>query len=376
MVGFLITTVLSTYFVLSANYDLVFLRVMKYVFVLLILLKIIVFDLTSYSKKTLLVLMMIAACVFVSMLVSDNRTLALTFVTIVGAYGLDFRKILKWFLICVGGLFIIIVFLSVCGIVPDLVFVRDNGVIRHSLGFKWCATPAIFGWSLSMAYLYYRGKKIEWIELILILLINVLLFYLTGTRLELVCVILGVIAALMNKYGWLLDKKWVMVAIKNMVLFLPLIITIGSFLLAFVYNGDNEIMGRINGFTSGRLSLNQKGLAEYGLHLFGEDVEWVNRTAIDNGEVDLTDLNVIDNSYVSIFIRYGLIVGIIILSVYHRFGKWTIEKKNYLLQLLLIIVFAHSCFNPHLMTIPHNVFLLMMMNALVTLSGEKKNAKK
>ncbi|MBR3169302.1 hypothetical protein IKF23_02580 [Candidatus Saccharibacteria bacterium] len=359
--------VITGYFVYANSVDWTVLRVIKYLILALMFLKILVFDFKYYSKKVIICLALVLICFTVSAFISDNRTLLQFFIVIVSAFRVDFKKLLKCFLVFEGGLFLLIILLAAFGVIPDLVFGRagEFGVLRHSLGFRWCATPAIFGWSLSMAYLYYCGKEIKWWELLAIFIINIVLYALTDTRLEFACVILGIIASVVYKYKEKLMTGFVKETLRSLVIFLPIILTLLSFVLACTYTPTNDVMKKLDSWSSSRLKLSNLAVNEYSLKAFGNKTEWTGLSDIYEGAADDEDFKSVDNSYILIFLRYGLLVGIIVLMMYFVLGEWSVIRGDYLLEMMLFIIMLHSLFNPHLMTIPHNVFLLLIMPAMV-----------
>ena len=358
-------TVLTSYFVYANSIDWTVLRIIKYLIVMLMFLKIVVFDLNFYSRRMIVGLLIIMICFAISAFVSDNRILLQSYIVIVAMFRVNYKRLLMYFLIIEGGLFLLIMLLAAFGVIPDLVFGRGGELYasRHSLGFRWCATPAIFGWSLSMVFLYCCGKDVEWWELGAVLLVNLALFIITDTRLELLCTVVGVAAAIVNKY----QKKCLTDAVKKtmrmLVLLLPLVLMVGSFVLAYGYDSSNGIMRRLDSWSSSRLRLSNMAVYKYDLTLFGNKTEWMGLADIYEGKAEEEDFGTVDNSYVLVFLRFGVVVGITILGAYFVLGKWAIVQKDYLLEMILIIIIIHSLFNPHIATIPHNAFLLMNMPA-------------
>ena len=361
LVVFLVITILSSYFVHRDYFATDYIRIVKYLAVLMMGIKILLFDLRKYTLKHLILLILALVCFGVSAFISNNRSLLLTYIAVIAAFGLDFRRILWYFLLAVGGLFIAIVFCSLIGLVPDLVYYRGE-MARHSLGFIWCATPAIFGWSLSMAYLYYRGKGIGWMEVFAIMVANILLGIVTGTRLECACVLIGVIIAVINKKDWFGKEKRVGKAIRIPLLLFPIVLTIVSFLFAFLYNASDPFLNKINTFSSSRLSLSHRAVSEYGLTMFGNNVEWRGMTDLYAGTATMDDYSTVDNSYLSIFLRFGLVCGILVLFGYYLLVRKVIMQQDLLLGMILIIIFIHSLLNPHLVVLVHNAFLLLIAN--------------
>lgn len=344
--------------------------VIKYICVFTIMLKILFCDIKYYTKSNYIKIIILFAIFVTSSIFSGNRAIIQYFVIILGSYNLDFniiaKQVLIWECICVG----IIVVLAILKIIPNRIFDRSNSdVKRYSIGFKYATYPALFVWYLTMLYLYVKTNKIKLFEYILLITINIIMYIVTNSRNELIFSFLIIfISIVYNKFKMNKTKKIVSYFAKYSII----IFTVISILCMVLYNPKNNIWKKMNTLASGRLRLSNECMKEYDIKLFGNKMEWIGLSEIYEGENEESDFFYVDNSYINILYNYGVIFLILVMYSYYYIITKEIEKENYFLISILLVIIMHSFIDPQLVKIAYNIFILLFVQIIF----DKKQLKK
>ena len=196
------------------------------------------------------------------------------------------------------------------------------------------------------AYLWIRGKKITWGEILAAAALNVLVYSLTGANTSLICISLAIVITIVYKLfltlrdghgdprkGTVLTdtvKKFLDLCSKySFVIFASVMI-----LMTLLYDFGSPFFYRMNLLLHERLALGQRGIIEHGIHLFASGVPiYGNDSTIDNF------YNFLDSSYISVLVRMGLLPLVFYLGI---MTAVQIRHKKYLYGALLLAVCALS----------------------------------
>lgn len=367
LVTFIIITIFSTKTNILTNFDKE-MSLVRYVCVFIVVFKILLFDIREYSKRTYINIFILSIITCIISIKSDSRLLIQYLILIIGAYRIKFDKIVKYVLIGESFTILIIIILGIIGIFPNYAFGRNNqDVVRYSLGFEFTSYPAIFIYYITMLYLYYRKEKTKIIEYVILVAINVIIYKLTNTRMEIICSMSIILITLIhNKFKTLWFQKLLKFSAKYLMIFL----VIFSILFACIYTPSNPIMAMFNKALSGRLNLAEKGMNTFGITLFGNKIEWVTTTKIENGEYDSKQLNYVDNGYLNIMYNYGIIMLVLIIYGFYKIAK---KENDTYLCCFIIILAIHSFVTPQLLQIVYNIFILLFVELIITPASPKEN---
>ena len=142
----------------------------------------------------------------------------------------------------------------------------------------------------------------------------------------------------------------------------PVVTAIFAILLHAFYNPQNTIYFQLNKLLSGRLALGQNAMSEYGISLFGKDIEWI---GFNMEETLRGTYNYVDCSYVKILLDHGILFLGIVLLAYAYMLKKSIQKKQYYYTWILMIIMIFCITEPRLFDITFNPFIVL------TLAGQK-----
>lgn len=281
---------------------------------------------------------------------------------IFGAKGIDIDKILKVFLTVNLFVIALAMFFSTIGSVKSVVVTRsDSPVLRFALGAVYPTDFASRIFYMMMAYAILRRFKFSVAEYISYIMLTIMSYILTDTRIDLLLMILLIICIASYRY-----LKKVLQKIS------PLVWTVLSasyvfliILLGYLYTPNIAILEKINNFLSGRLFYENLAFKNYNTPLLGQ---FIYQNGFGGG-FKVLDYFYIDSSYVRTLMMYGVVVTLLmIILFYYLFKRFSKVALSYWLVIFLLVILT-SGIDQHLWDISYNfIFLALMAN----LSEKKK----
>lgn len=290
----------------------------------------------KYSLKAMIIAVIIAGIALIISWSVDGSVFILCLLTFVWcSRDVSFDRIAKFTIIVVSILIGIIVFSGLIGIIENYQLTLE-GRTRYFLGFRYALYLPTYLFNLSSLYIYVHKKRLKIVSLVVIFFINSIVFTLTNSRLSYIMTILLLLVAVVIKCFpfFLANRK----------LFFRLLT--GSFIFWFVlslfmtitYSSANPTMREINEFLGRRLSLGQRGILFYGIHLFGQSIEWVGNGLSSSVERYIGMYNYVDCLYIKMLIQYGVVFTILYLTL-HTFTAFRCYKeRKYCLLIMLSFI--------------------------------------
>ena len=291
-----------------------------------------------------------------------------------GYAGVGYRRILKTWLIAIGGALAVTVVAALAGGIENIVYYRDG--FRSSWGVKYptdLATLALF--LLMMLWVTWRRLP-DWAMLPIGAAAVALISTVTLSRNALLC---GALFLCAVAWRWLEDaaltrrpggrrlQKGVDVLLT---LSFPLFAAI-IYLMVFLYARGLPVGQRLDALLSGRLQQCLDGVRNYGIHPFGQPFDM-----IGNGFSVFPQLNVnfIDSSYVLIPLRYGWALLVALGALW----TWTIRRAlrggDRRLALAMAVIAFHSILEHHFTEVHFNILLAMPFAAYAAARGKAQGA--
>ena len=333
--------------------------------ILLLIMKIILFD--KYTFKMLIAVTGMFVCSALVFLSSGYFTPFLWVLLIVAAKDVPFRKILKVYLlmnITIMGLAFVA---SLLGVVENLAYTNDEwDGYRYSFGCVYTTDFAAHVFFMLLAAFYLYQERLRWYHYAGTCAIAIFIYYFCFAKLDTICIIL--IILFFGGYHILqwqskrecivvpgIEKdsqqifvfkrtkaylKWKGLWMKFALISMPAL-TILMYFLSDSYKQDNEFLETINETITGRLAFGKKGLEDYGISLFGEEVPMVGFGGSTTLEEEYF---FIDSSYLNILLRYGILFLIMVFIIY---GTICYKNKKDTILMMAIVLLAISCFIDH-----------------------------
>ena len=120
-----------------------------------------------FEKHKFIGAVAVFAVLVLSFLGSGNKTMLLYIFLLVGAYGLNSKRVMNVSFFTRAGLLLLVIGGSQIGLVENYVFTPETRE-RHGLGFTWTTTSAVLFFFLMLQWIFIRKKKLTYMELILI----------------------------------------------------------------------------------------------------------------------------------------------------------------------------------------------------------------
>ena len=280
-----------------------------------------------------------------------------TALLIVGAFGIDYKKILQVGLWVEAYVLLTAMLGSVTGVVRDLIYYED-GLAEHSFGIIYptdFAAHIVFllltAWALARPF---------WRPVLLGLTAAAVVFLVryNGTRCGIIVLICTAAAMLYSHYLRRLffrnpGRKWADALRAGAVLICPAVMVS----LTSLYDRENALLVEVNSWITNRLSLGRDAMTTYGIKAFGTAFEMEgNGGTLSNYHANY---NFVDSSYVLILLRYGWVVLALLCAAGVYIAYRALRAGNRSLYWAVLLVFVHSMIEHHMIEVCYNVFLLL-----------------
>ncbi len=353
----------NTSLFLSNDILLVCMKIIRYICYIVFGIRIII-DWKNGSNITLTIILLTILSILI-FLVAHNKNVFLLLIFLISLRKLDFDKLIKITFNIFIFIFLITISLSLMGIIPDWIFYRGS-IVRHSLGFVYATDAIGIYLSIIIMYFYIRKSKATYIELMILETINIFLYKFTDGRLSfiLVSIILGIMLLSKFKfvkklYNYFMNKK----VFKILCCTLPIILFLMFNFITLLYTNNNSFAIRVNELLSNRLKYTSEAYKEYGVTLFGEQIEWNGwggHGYIDTDEMESFNYNYVDSSYARVMLDYGIVFCSIVLLGYTFTLTHNYDKNKWLIFSLLFIC-IWSFVEQHLVNIGRNIFVISLL---------------
>lgn len=281
---------------------------------------------------------------------------------VVTAHLCDFKKIARF--VCISYIAILII-TFICSSTGIIVNTITYGITRtrYGMGFIFTSIGGIIITRIALLLLYLKRKKINLFDVSVLMGASIFYYLKTKTRAPFAIIILLVFIIYSTKWFDKIfkNKLWKKI-VKNSIIVAPIF----SFLIVIMYSPSSPILNAINILLSSRLSITQRAIASNGISLFGQTFVTVGTgTWTASGEVIQEAgwlYNVVDSSYILYAMKYGLAFLTIIILLYYFCCKYSIEKNDIYVQIILIILIFYGIFEPQLFRLEYNPFILLLGN--------------
>ena len=124
-----------------------------------------------------------------------------------------------------------------------------------------------------------------------------------------------------------------------------------------------------------RIQYMTAGFRNYGVHLFGKNIQWVGFGGSDNTDSLLESYNFVDNSYARILMNYGILIFILVLVILIVMSR-AVRIQYQDGRIILVLCVLMYCFvEPRLTDIYVNPFLFAAAPFIRGTFLEKRNGR-
>ena len=322
----------------------------------------------KYHGARLKYLSFLAFFVFIGIRVENIRGLVIIALFIVAALNIDLDLILK------ESFFFILLFLIFAVVLYGLGFFAsvdtgwtrsDNGIFRHSLGFAYTTYSANYFFSLTCIWVYLkRNSKKYLFSYVILFLLNYLIYKYTNTRVAFLETSLLLIFAFLVRF---LKINFLKFKINRIIVSLIFVLCLlFSIWITVNFTNSVEWMRKINVALNYRMAYAHDAFIKYGINLLGSSVQWVLVTTSSQRYF------YVDSSYIQIIIQYGIIVTIIIISLFTLLMLVNVQEGNQVALVVLGMIALHSITDPQLFNLAYNPFILSLGSSITYLYEHRK----
>lgn len=339
------------------------LRLISYIAIPLLLYKIFVIDKWSRTELAIIILLLLTSVI--TWRVAQNNDYILLFPFIFGAKNINFKTIIKWYLYFSMIFMLSIMAMSLLRVIPNLIYYSENRPTRYALGMVFPSNIAAFILFMALAYCYLRFNHLNLWDYCGIFIAACIGMKLTNTRLDFIATILiipvMVIAqrAYRNKKisRYLASFFWFAVPITAW------IVIFGS----YFYSENNYLLKKLNDLSSGRLVLGHYAFQRYKPNLFGRSIEEYSYAGVQghkyaNGIGQSHNYFYIDSSYLRMLLLLGIVAFIVIVICLTLVALKSTAQRTYVLSAIILIVSLSLMFEPHVIQLVYNPFLLSLLS--------------
>ena len=274
-----------------------------------------------------------------------------------------FKKVAQTSLVVSTCLLFFIIVSAKVGIITNYIEVSESRV-RSYLGFRYALFPSMLLMDIVAIVFYLKQNKIQYWKWLLLSLSVYWVYDQTDSRLTFFssCIFLACsllikwFPELLSKLGYVF-KAFKLTFIVNAII---------SFWVSFTYLNSgysfiNDLLFKVNHMLGGRLYLANKSLNLYGFGLLGRPVEWYgNGLTVEGVRNYQTYYLYVDNLYVQVLQRFGLLILGLMLSVLTLTLSKIIKKRQWVLALILILMSFHSMIDDLNFYLHNNIFWILV----------------
>lgn len=274
-----------------------------------------------------------------------------------------FKKVAQTSLVVSTCLLFFIIVSAKVGIITNYIEVSESRV-RSYLGFRYALFPSMLLMDIVAIVFYLKQNKIQYWKWLLLSLSVYWVYDQTDSRLTFFssCILLACsllikwFPELLSKLGYFF-KAFKLTFIVNAII---------SFWVSFTYLNSgysfiNDLLFKVNHMLGGRLYLANKSLNLYGFGLLGRPVEWYgNGLTVEGVRNYQTYYLYVDNLYVQVLQRFGLLILGLMLSVLTLTLSKIIKKRQWVLALILILMSFHSMIDDLNFYLHNNIFWILV----------------
>lgn len=307
-----------------------------------------------YPLKTFICYAAFAAVSAVCWYFCKNTLLIAAALLFMAAYEISARRVMTISAVITGAILAVTVVFSEIGLAENFLFNETVDRPRFGLGFSWATNAPTLLFFFILQYIFLRKAKMKIWEYVIFEAVNVYMFLRTDTNLPFIMMTLILIFFAVQgvfKNHWRVLKH-----LKVLYYLAPLLICGATVFLYLVIDLDSHtwvsVWNKINDALNNRLIYGRMGFLNYGIKLFGQQIEWVGNTITADSTAGT--YNYVDCSYMRILLDNGIAYMLAVVALYTRMIVRAVKKSDLWLVFIAIFVLIHSFTEPRLMELTFN----------------------
>lgn len=245
------------------------------------------------------------------------------------------------------------VFLAFIGVFTEDALI-ENRAIRYYFGFNYTLFLPNFFSHLVIAFISLKKKSVTIWETIIALTLNQIIYHFTNGRGPYIVVLLAIVGLWIIR---LFPYIWQSIFTRRIVYSCVTVLAILSIGISYIYSEGNYYLSKIDRVLSGRIKLGHQGIEQYGLSVFGKEIEWqTGRLGIERSG----DYFYVDSSYLKIALMFGMLFLAFLVIAYTLLLISSYNVQNYYLLFALLLVVVHGFTDDVFFDLRYNPYLLLI----------------
>ena len=323
---------------------------------------ILIFQSKKYSVKSIIIITILTFLFYISKNISHDNNLFITMLFIIASKNINIKKFIKYDLKIKIIISSLIIFLYNIGLAENVIRYRLDGTIRNSLGF---GHPNVLGaiiFSIIVDIICLKYKKLKIKDYIFILTLFILSTIACDSRAAQLGTIILIVLSMIFPY--IENKKNII----NWATIIPFVLFFLTYTLVVLYPKNIQLINNINEIFSSRIRLAYEFYDYYGINLFGhfflQKETWKEQYY----------LYVLDISYMTILIKFGIIALMSTLISFSLSIKKAINNSDYGIAIAIISIMFYGLMENYAYMIGYNA-ILVYISYLIYERKEKKYEK-
>lgn len=284
---------------------------------------------------------------------------------IIGAKGIEFRKICKVFLVVIGGCLMITAAAALTGHVENLVYHQEGRRARIAFGVNYPTDFSAYVFYLSAVYCYLRREKIKYIEIVVLAGLAAFVYLFCEARLNTICILLlaaGILYyKIRNSRSLRKGGTYQMNGGLSMLLaVVPTLCAGGVLAASWLYSESNPLLSLVNRVLNNRLYFGKKGLDLYGLSILGRYIPMKGNGGTTK---DVIHYFFLDSSYMYVLLQYGAVVFGVILLIFCIMNFRARERRDWAFLIIVTVIAIQCVVEHHMMAVSYNPFFFALLAA-------------
>ena len=312
------------------------------------------------SWKNVLIISVICLLIINIIRITGGReqlSIACLLLYMYSARDISFRKIARITMAISIFALAVIVLSAYIGIIPNYIAAGDRK--REYLGFLYALYSSTLLSNITLLWVYLKKEKMTFLGTVLWGGVNLFFFIKTNSRLCFCLTILMLVIGLLLKKGR--GFLWRRKLICCVMVFSFNIVAILSYWITKKYNSLIGWQYRLNKALGSRLSLGQESLRQIGISWFGiKGIKWVGNGLNKYGETSKEAYLFVDNYYIQVMQRFGLVFLILTLIVLTYAAYKAYRCKDMYLLCIFSLLAVHFMVDNLYMYMQYNAFWILV----------------
>lgn len=308
----------------------------------------------TYTKNELIMIVAITVPVVISTILSGQKTIMSSWMFIVAAKDADLDKIIRIAYKILLIMLLAIISICLLGFIDNVTLMRGN-LERFSLGFSHPNQLGLRVFQLVACQCYIYRNRMKKRNYFFFIFATLFLIRIPNSKTA--YIVTSVLLCMLLLYEFIkVRKPEYMKLYERGMLFGYACLNIFSILFSYIDVKSNFILAKIDSWMSSRFSHCHKVWRMYGVPIFGQ------RIYVTEDERKMAGIQSriwLDNAYVNILLRYGIIIFLIFSIAYFCLLKMVVLQKQYMLAIVLFLYALYGIMENGLYMITHNIFLIM-----------------